>query len=206
MRKFLVGFLVSILSISFMACGAGSSNSKSTYTVEDFYVYDEDGEVYNYPSDETIHFYDDVKGLSYDMNDLGEDNLLYQTKRGVHIHDVAKLAFKDYDLNDFDLEVTKWPILGSLDAAGEAIEADFKEKYPDNNEAIKHSNEIDYSIFLMLECSVDDEGNLTVVEPGESIDRFANDYYELVFYIRDDRVIEWYVRNEPKVELHLIEP
>lgn len=180
------------------------SETISPWTIEDFYVYDENGELYNYPINETIRFYDNVDGLGcYYEENGGPDNLNCYTKRGVAAHSIAKMSFSEYDLSGFYGALTKWPVLGSLDGYENGLEDIFFEKYPDLNDAVKHTNEIggDLALFLSAEFQIDEEGNviqLELDEKGNPVEKDrSKDTYEIIFYIRKDNVFEWSVSHTP---------
>lgn len=196
-----------LIASSFIGCGSkttinNSSNNDLAWTIEDFYIYDADGKLYNYPNDEEITFYDNVDGLGYHYEENGgEDNLKYYTKRSVGIRSIAKMAFSEYDLSGFYAGLTKWPTLGSLSETEKNIEKNFFETYLDLNEAVRHTNEIQYdlALYLSAEFQVDEKGNvvqLELDEKGTPIERdYTKDTYKITFYIRDDKVFEWSISH-----------
>ena len=194
-------FITFILA-GLLLAGCSKQHSKETWGIEDFYVYNSDGEIVNYPNNEELTYYDNVEGLNrrYEKNG-GITNLSYYTNRGVAVHSIAKIAFSEYDLSGFYYALTKWPILGSLNESEKEIAHSFFEKYSDLNEAVKHTNEIsgNLALFLSAEFQTDENENviqLKLDEKGNYINYNSSmDTYEITFYIRDDNVFEWSVAH-----------
>ncbi|MCM1189813.1 MAG: hypothetical protein NC541_11025 [bacterium] len=200
MKHKITYFLLS-LSLLLSACSKDVSETENTWIIDDFYIYDSTGAVVNYPDNEELCYYDNVDGLKNLYEENGSNNLNYYTKRGISAHGIAKMAFAEYDLSGFYGALTKWPILGSLNESEKEIASNFFEKYPDLNEAVKHTNEIsgDLALFLSAEFQVDENGNiiqLSIDEKGNPIEvDFSKDTYEIVFYIRDDNIFEWSISH-----------
>lgn len=194
--------LIIFILVGLLFTGCSKQHSKKAWGIEDFYVYNSDGEIVNYPNNEELTYWDNVEGLnrSYEKSG-GTANLNYYTNRGVNIHSVAKMAFSEYDLSGFYYTLTKWPILGSLNESEKEIRDSFFEKYPDLNEAVKHTNEIsgNLALFLSAEFQVDQNENviqLILDEKGNYVNYDSSmDTYEITFYIRDDNVFEWSIAH-----------
>lgn len=208
-RKLLMG---AILTLSIAGCGNKTadnidSTNNLAWTIEDFYIYEANGELYNYPNNEKITFYDNVDGLSYRYEENGgENNLKYYTKRGVGIRSIAKMTFSEYDLTGFYAGLTKWPTLGSLNESENNVATNFFKTYPDLNDAVKHTNEIQYdlALYLSAQFQVDEKGNviqLELDEKGNPInDDYTKDTYKITFYIRDDNVFEWSISHNSGIK------
>lgn len=137
-------FLCILSTIILTGCGNDSNN----WTVEDFAIYDDEGELINYALDEEISL------LEYQ-----EEGIECQTLKKVKISDVAKVALADYDFTDFYCTVTSFPTDFRSDKE-EEINAEYLSKYPNINEAVKHTNELsndELNLFLSAEFYYDKE-------------------------------------------------
>lgn len=179
------------------ACSSGKTSKESEskpekWSVDDFALYDENNKLYNYPENESLF-------LDY----YNEEDKKYQTKREVKLSSPAKVVLAQYDLSDFYCSVTRYPILGSNNDEQDEIEKNYLEKYPDANEAIKHTKELekdDLSLFIYGKFILKDNKlvQLDLDESGQPTDANYKNYeiYEISFYIKNDEIIQICVENK----------
>lgn len=187
--KKLLFLITVILLLSLVGCN--EKNKTKAWTVEDFAIYDSNGKLFNYPKDEDIF-------LSYE-NDEDKD---YQTKRGVKLYDHAKVALSDYDLTGFYFSGDCFPKLRSITDKEKEVSQKYKEKYPDVNEAVKHTDELEdnnMSLFVSGDF-VEKDGKLIQLElneKGNPVDYNFDekDTYSIGFIIKDDEIIRIFVSN-----------
>ena len=171
--------------------GCNEKNDKKAWTVDDFAIYDSNGKLFNYPKDDDIF-------LSY----VNDEDKNYQTKRGVKLYDHAKVALSNYDLSGFYFSGDCYPVLRSTTDKEEEISQKYKEKYPDINEAVKHTDELEYnklSLFVsgdfmevdgkLIQAELDEKGN-----PVDD-DFYEKERYSIGFSIKNDEIIRIRVSN-----------
>ena len=194
-------------------CSAQSASDNATsevsnvnndgWTVEDFYVYDKGGDLYNYPFNSELKFYDNLEGIRNYYEELGEKNLELHTKRGVCAHASAKVVFESINLDNFDIDVTNWPYLGSLSEEQKKTKQDYLSKYSDKYQAIKHSTELpkDLSLYISVDFYDDGTGKLISYPAGISglwwsSDRMlSKNQYSLICYVKNDYIFEWHIEH-----------
>jgi hypothetical protein len=180
--KKLIVLATFITLLSLLGCNAKAD--KKAWTVEDFAIYDSDGKLFNYPKGDLIH-------LSY----YRDEDKKYQTKRGVKLYDHAKVALSNYDLTDFYFSGDCYPVLRSTNDKEKEISQKYKEKYPDVNEAVKHTDELEYNKMSLYVYGVfiEKDGKLIQVELDEKgipIDDNKQERYSISFYIKDDEIFD----------------
>ena len=165
---------------------------KETWAIEDFALYDKNNELYNYPEKERL-----------DLDYYEEEDKNYQTKRGVKLFTPAKVALAKYDLSNFYCAVDRYPILGSLKEDQKKIESDYLKKYPDVNDAVKHTKELErsnLSLYISGHFIVKSKKliQLNLDELGRPRDDDYMDYenYEISFRIKNDEIIQICVENQ----------
>lgn len=193
--------LITIFCLSGCSHQSSATNDKPNQICEeDFYVYSsEDGSLKNYPSNSKLSFVDNVDGIAFEKNG-GDENYKYQTFRGIKVHDAAKVAFNEYDLSWFNYEISKWPSFASPSDADKNVATRYFESYPELSEAVKHTHELENNLALFIYCyaAVNSDGGIEKLDPGyktKDLDEDVTKVYELYFYIRDDNIFEWGVRE-----------
>lgn len=155
------------------------------WTIEDFSLYDLNGELVDYPQD---------SGL--DLNYYEEEDKNFQLKRGAKLFAHAKVVLDKYDLTGFYCSGSRYPVLGSNSDEDNLTIKKYLEKYPDVNEAVKHTNELNrdnLSLFIMGQFKCED-GKLTQLElneKGHPIDEESRKYetYGIYMHIKNDEII-----------------
>ncbi len=179
--------LLTIFMVALTGCGA---NKVSKWTVEDFYVYDLEGNVVDIPYDESLSYYG-----------WEEEDYNRQTLRGIKIGSVAQVDLFKYDLAGFYLGFFNsdgWPL---QDDKEKQLAQEVKTKYPDVREAIKHSSEYrnDLQFFISAFFEVQEDGSvkkLELKENGNPINSSDNcEHYYISFTVADDKVVDWSVKH-----------
>lgn len=180
--------LILICCIFFTAC----EKEKNEWTIDDFSLYELDGTLYNYPDNETL-------SLDY----YEEEHKNYQTKRGVKLFSPAKTSLSKYDFTGFYCAVSRYPILGSNTEKEDKVEKDYFEKYPDINERIKHTQELEKSetsLYVSADFAVKNDKliQLETNEKGYPIEKNWRHYevFSISFTIKNDEVISITLQNQ----------
>jgi len=209
--------LILILVFTLVGCGNNTNVESPTelnvsetgiaeWTVEDMYVFHLNGELFNYPENEELKFYDvHDKAGAMSAVDKETEYSSYQTKRGLKVGTPAKVILDKYDLSGFYKAIDSFPLkMGSGQSeTTEQIEKDFFEKYPDINDAKKHTNELpeEYTLFLLGYFGFDENGNFSVLEINDlgyladSEYNASNDCYSFTIKVRKDNIWFWSVEH-----------
>lgn len=207
MRKILACFLIIC-----MLCGCSSrqaapdntvseESSKDAWTTEDFKVYDRNENLYNYPFNSELSFYDNLQGIRNKYEELGEKNLELHTKRGICAHASAKIVFENINLDNFIVSVTNWPYIGSLSDEQKQIKQEYLSKHSDKYEAIKHSTDLPEKLSLYISASFYDDGTGHLIPYPEGEDQslknmiLSKDQYRLTCYVKNDYIFEWDIKH-----------
>lgn len=191
MKRLLILFLALFLSV-LSACGASQTNNEGVWCVEDFALYDLNSELYNYPLNEQLrlNYYDDE-----DKN--------YQTMRGAKLYSPAKVALSKYDFTGFYCSGTCYPIFRSETDEEKEISQKYLEKYPNVNDAIKNTKELetyDMSLFISGVFAIKNNElvQLDLNEFGNPIgeDYYLYETYCIDFIIKNDEIISISLENE----------
>ncbi|MBO4889081.1 MAG: hypothetical protein J5589_12340 [Firmicutes bacterium] len=152
---------------------------------EDFFAYNLDGTLYNYPENETLRF-----SSFYQKDDTAYN---YQTSKGIKLGSIAKVALANaYDFDDFEMTVI----------AKDARKEEFLQKYPKGSEAVLHSNDLNHpdeelhfsiTVYLLSDGTLitynAKDFSLPEIEEGQELEKC----YDLYFCIVKDTVAVWEV-------------
>lgn len=204
-----------LILLFFSACNSERANG---FTLEDFYVYDKNGEVVNYPDNERLIFYDTndkVGRANANLFEKGDkDYTGYYTKRGVSVASPAKVKLKKYDLTKFYIGYGDPFLINRRIKDSTRLDKinEYKKKYPSKNEQVLHTNELGSNIDIYLSSTfyIDEKGKLKQFDLDELgniiVDKnergfpvaYESDFetYKLTFSIREDNIYEWSVEHK----------
>lgn len=161
------------------------------WIIDDFSLYDLEGRLYDYPQDNSLE-------LEY----FKEEDKGFQLKRGAKLFDHAKVVLEKYDFTGFYCNGSRYPVLGSNSDEEDMIIKKYLEKYPDVNEAVKHTSELNknnLSLYISGQFKCED-GKLTQLELnelGHPIDEESHKYetYKIYMYIKNDEILYIHLNN-----------